>query len=219
MEPTSREKILKKIRKALIHHRPNPHPSLDWEKNVHVQSNTTLEETFAHAFGAIGGHFVFCVDEQDLTYQLSALISANKISPLICTESKIGGILSKAGISFVKESKDFPEGMGSVTSCDALVSRLGVVLASSKSQSGRKLIVVPTTHIVIAYTSQLVPDLKDAFELIRKKYKQLPSQIVSIAGPSRTADIEKTLVTPAHGPKDIFVFLIDSPVERVKGDV
>ena len=33
--------------------------------------------------------------------------------------------------------------------------------------------------------------------------------IGTITGPSRTADIEKTLVTPAHGPRDIFVFLVD----------
>ena len=33
--------------------------------------------------------------------------------------------------------------------------------------------------------------------------------IAALTGPSRTADIEKTLVTPAHGPRDIFVFLVD----------
>lgn len=32
--------------------------------------------------------------------------------------------------------------------------------------------------------------------------------IAALTGPSRTADIEKTLVTPAHGPRDIFVFVI-----------
>ena len=62
----------------------------------------------------------------------------------------------------------------------------------------------------MAYTSQLVPELKDALSLIKSKYNdQLPSMIASLNGPSRTADIEKTLVTPAHGPRDIFVFVID----------
>jgi L-lactate dehydrogenase complex protein LldG len=71
-------------------------------------------------------------------------------------------------------------------------------------------VVVPTTHIVLAYTSQLVADMNDAMMAIRAKYgEKLPSYIASITGPSRTADIEKTLVTPAHGPRDIFVFLVD----------
>ena len=53
-------------------------------------------------------------------------------------------------------------------------------------------------------------DLKDGFKLIKNKYgTQIPSMISTITGPSRTADIEKTLVLGAHGPKELFVFLID----------
>jgi L-lactate dehydrogenase complex protein LldG len=53
-------------------------------------------------------------------------------------------------------------------------------------------------------------DLKDGFSLIRKKYSEtIPSSLVCITGPSRTADIEKTLVLGAHGPKRLLVFFID----------
>ncbi|TAH41327.1 MAG: hypothetical protein EYC69_08555 [Bacteroidetes bacterium] len=91
-----------------------------------------------------------------------------------------------------------------------MVARLGSVIVSSRQGSGRKLFPVPTSHIVIAYSSQLVPEMKDALLLIKNKYSdQIPSMIASLTGPSRTADIEKTLVSPAHGPRDIFVFLID----------
>jgi len=68
----------------------------------------------------------------------------------------------------------------------------------------------PHQHIVIARTGQLVLDLKDAFAMLKNKYgSQIPSMISTITGPSRTADIEKTLVLGAHGPKELFVFLID----------
>jgi L-lactate dehydrogenase complex protein LldG len=63
---------------------------------------------------------------------------------------------------------------------------------------------------VIARTGQLVMDLKDGFQLLKSKYGQnIPSLISTITGPSRTADIEKTLVLGAHGPKELFVFLVD----------
>jgi L-lactate dehydrogenase complex protein LldG len=53
-------------------------------------------------------------------------------------------------------------------------------------------------------------DLKDGFKLLKNKYgAQMPSMITAITGPSRTADIEKTLVLGAHGPKEVFVFLLD----------
>jgi L-lactate dehydrogenase complex protein LldG len=49
--------------------------------------------------------------------------------------------------------------------------------------------------------------------MIMQKYDgALPSMISFATGPSRTADIEKTLVLGAHGPKEVYVFLIDDPV-------
>ena len=71
-------------------------------------------------------------------------------------------------------------------------------------------VVFPEIHLIVGYTSQLVPDLKQAFQQIRNKYdEEFPSMISLITGPSRTADIEKTLVMGAHGPKELYVFLID----------
>ena len=46
---------------------------------------------------------------------------------------------------------------------------------------------------------------------LKEKYKtNIPSQIVFATGPSRTADIEKTLVTGVHGPKEVFCFLVEA---------
>jgi len=68
--------------------------------------------------------------------------------------------------------------------------------------------VFPPVHIVLAHVSQLVDYPKDAFTEMQKKYAEgLPSSISTITGPSRTADIEKTLVLGAHGPKEFLVFL------------
>ncbi|MCK5078809.1 MAG: LUD domain-containing protein, partial [Bacteroidales bacterium] len=53
----------------------------------------------------------------------------------------------------------------------------------------------------------------DALKGMKEKYGQdLPSMISLITGPSRTADIEKTLVMGAHGPRELYVFLVDDQV-------
>ena len=79
--------------------------------------------------------------------------------------------------------------------------------------SGRQAFVFPDAHIVVAFTSQLVNDLKDAFTKLKKKYEpRLPSMITLITGPSRTADIEKTLVMGVHGPKELYVFLLEDQI-------
>jgi L-lactate dehydrogenase complex protein LldG len=101
----------------------------------------------------------------------------------------------------------------SFTRCEALLARTGTVLVSSRLSGGRTSTVASQVHAVIAFTDELVPDIKEGFQLLKTKYKgQLPSMFSLLSGPSRTADIEKTLVTPAHGPKAIYVFLLDKPV-------
>ncbi|RYZ18472.1 MAG: lactate utilization protein B/C, partial [Chitinophagaceae bacterium] len=65
-------------------------------------------------------------------------------------------------------------------------------------------------HVCIAYTSQLVYDIKDGLERMKEKYgDSIPSMITLATGPSRTADIEKTLVVGVHGPKEVYCFVVD----------
>jgi L-lactate dehydrogenase complex protein LldG len=67
-------------------------------------------------------------------------------------------------------------------------------------------------HIVVAFNNQIVYDLKEGISNTIEKYNDhLPSMISIATGPSRTADIEKTLVLGAHGPKEVYVFYIDQP--------
>ena len=71
--------------------------------------------------------------------------------------------------------------------------------------------VYPPVHIVCANLSQLVFDIEEGLKKIQDKYdkSELPSMVSLITGPSRTADIEKTLVMGAHGPKELILFLVD----------
>jgi len=57
----------------------------------------------------------------------------------------------------------------------------------------------------------LVNDIKDALENIKEKYPVgFPSLVTLISGASRTADIEKTLVMGAHGPKELYLLLVEA---------
>ena len=81
---------------------------------------------------------------------------------------------------------------------------------SSAQQSGRTTSVYAPVHICIAHNSQLLFDVKDALSFLKAKYENnFPSFVTLATGPSRTADIEKTLVTGVHGPKEVYCFLIE----------
>jgi L-lactate dehydrogenase complex protein LldG len=82
-------------------------------------------------------------------------------------------------------------------------------MVSSSQGSGRKIFGHAPIHIIIARASQVVMEIGDALAAMKGKYGEMPSQISLITGPSRTADIEKTLVLGAHGPRDLYVFLLN----------
>ena len=206
---TSREKLLKKIRKALLEKRDNPYPNLE-DLPMYEPNDELLEVLFAEQFTNVAGQFVFCEDEVQFIENLLTLAEERKWHKIYCWEPALQQILTTYEYPFFETDKDFEQAQVGFTLCEALIARNGSILISNANMAGRRLSIYPPVHIVLAYTSQLVTDLKDGFKIIKTKYgHQLPSMITTITGPSRTSDIEKTLVLGAHGPKELFVFLLD----------
>ncbi|SMO60189.1 LutC/YkgG family protein [Solitalea koreensis] len=211
MKPTTtpRERMLKNIRKALLEKRDNPHSNYE-ESPLYLQNKEMLEVMFAEELTKVAGNFVFCEDEIHFIENIIGLAEEKDWLKIICWDTKLQRLLRKYEYPFIANDKNFEKAEVGITLCEALIARNGSVLISSGQQSGRRLSIYPHVHIVLAYTSQLVLDLKDGFALVKEKYSdRLPSNITVTTGPSRTADIEKTLVLGAHGPKEFYVFLID----------
>lgn len=207
---TSKEKILKKIRKALIHKSTQEIGDINNDAEIFAASEESLEMQFAQNFTALNGKFIFCENEAEFLENFDWIVKDNEWKNLFCLEPKIKDLLKKGKIKFSDKEDDLLEANIGITLCECLIARTGSIMISSKQTSGRRLPVYANYHIVVAYTSQLLEHVKDGLKFIKEKYKdKLPSMISTISGPSRTADIEKTLVQGAHGPKELFVFLID----------
>ncbi|KEQ28897.1 LutC/YkgG family protein [Pedobacter antarcticus] len=206
---SSKELMLKKIRKALLEKRDNPYPNLE-ESPLYTPTDEIPEIMFAEQLTAVSGNFIFCENGVDFIENILELADKFKWRKIYCWERELQALLSTYEFPFYKTDKDFEMAEVGITMCEALIARNGSVLLSNQNESGRRLSIYPHHHIVIARTGQLVMDLKDGFQLLKNKYgSQIPTMISTITGPSRTADIEKTLVLGAHGPKELFVFLID----------
>jgi L-lactate dehydrogenase complex protein LldG len=104
-------------------------------------------------------------------------------------------------------SEEYAEIDVGITQADYLIARTGSILIRTISAGGRRLSVLPPTHIVIAEEKQLVPSLDDALQKLDYG-EDYWSYATMITGPSRTSDIEKQLVLGAHGPKRLIVILI-----------
>ena len=206
---SSKELMLKKIRKALLEKRDSPYPNLE-ETPLYKPTEEIPEILFAEQLTAVSGNFIFCENGVEFIENILELAERFKWRKIYCWEPELQQLLANYEFPFYKTDKDFEMAEVGITMCEALIARNGSILVSNQNEAGRRLSIFPHHHIVIARTGQMVMDLKDGFQLIKNKYgAQIPSMISTITGPSRTADIEKTLVLGAHGPKELFVFLID----------
>jgi L-lactate dehydrogenase complex protein LldG len=209
-ESTSREKILKSIRYALLSKLENPFKNVDFSSQVFVNQDEVPEVQFAIKLNESGGTFVYCENEKDVIIKIAALAEQKSWDNIFCADNLISEELTDYKITTTSTAEEFKHVNVSIATCDFLVSRFGSIMVSSGLGLGRQIFVFPETLIIIAKASQVVPELKDALLGIKKKYvTNFPSQITVITGPSRTADIEKTLVMGAHGSKNLYVFMID----------
>ena len=204
---SSKEQILKKIRKALITPVPLPFPESEGDSDLFPPPGDELDVLFAQAFTKLQGRFAYCENEGALHQQLKELLQEKEWSRIFCNELPWSADYCT--------SSDLESCHASITGCEMLIARTGTIVLSTAQQGGRTASVYAPVHICIAYTGQLVHDVKDALIALKNKYgHQLPSFISFATGPSRTADIEKTLVTGVHGPKEVYLFLVEKKLRE-----
>lgn len=209
-DTTSREQILKKVRNASLQLAENPYFEVDLESNIYPEVEDDLEIIFAQQLGLAGGHFIYCQNYDELKENIIRLVSGQNWEDIFSKSENINRLLDNINIPNHNKIDNYSSVKVSITECEALISRLGSVLVSSEDNFGRIQNFIPETHVVIANINQVVNNVQDAINLIEKKYnKRFPSLLTMITGPSRTADIEKTLVMGAHGPMSLIVFLTE----------
>ena len=211
---TSKERVLKAVRNGLMNKLKNSYTSVNTDKSVLHRLEDSIELHFAQELSDLGGKFIFLDSEKDLVDTLSLLLSEEDIEPIFCVNKGLQKLLTEAGIPFLFKEEELKETKAGLTECEFLIARFGSVLMSAGLESGRRMHAWPEVHFVVAYASQMVPDISDAIIGMRERYNGvLPSMLTLVTGPSRTADIEKTLVMGAHGPRELYVFFIDDLIE------
>lgn len=210
---SARENILRKIRTGLDRATiPMPYPEALQEdmSTVYATSGLSDEEQFATEFIKLGGKFIFCENERQLLDEIHILYDSMEWHQLLCAEPRLLRLFHQHKMEFVQPVDPIADGADAcITDCEFLVARTGSLILSSRQNMGRIASIYYPVHIVVAYAAQLVPDIIDGIEAMKARYgNNLPSMINLNTGPSRTADIEKTLVVGVHGPREVYCFLV-----------
>ena len=205
---SSRDEILGRLR-PLARNTPHPQP---WQSR---RDFADLAARFTESLTAVGGEVIRTpnLDEawtrlEDLLHQIEAdNIVANAEPPV----SNLQSLISQSPMTWhivgqtPGDLKTFCETADvGLTSADAALAETGSLVISSGANKSRMVSLLPPVHIALVAESKLTADI---FTWTAARKGHLRSNIVLVSGPSKTADIEMTLVKGVHGPKRFIVIL------------
>jgi L-lactate dehydrogenase complex protein LldG len=226
----SREQILGRIREAVRY--PAKHPGLAHGSAASSESRLDFRRwlppipekqseriaLFEQRSAELKTNFVRCADLAAAGRDLSDIAQTEgwksiAYHPDVTLAEMVRGLgITASEINALTPINELEAAGAGITLCDALIAQTGSVLLTAKSAGGRALSVLPPHHVVLAREAQLLADLPAAFDLLHQCYgEKFPSFCTFITGPSRTADIERTLVLGAHGPKKLTILFIAAP--------
>jgi len=89
----------------------------------------------------------------------------------------------------------------------------GTLVLTSGRDNPTTLNFLPDTHVVVVNANDIAGDYETLWDRLREKFGAgtMPRTVNWITGPSRTADIEQTLILGAHGPRRLHVIMVGQP--------
>ena len=111
---------------------------------------------------------------------------------------------------------DAPAGL---SSAELAIAETGSVMLAENALEARVVSMLTLTHFVLVRTVDLFPMLDEAGKRLQQLTRSGPDQrhyISLVTGPSRTADIERTLTIGVQGPKALCVLFVNDADEDVR---
>lgn len=96
-----------------------------------------------------------------------------------------------------------------ITGCFCAIAETGTLMLCGSPDSPAAVSLLPETHIAIVPAGRIVPGMEEGWALARAELGQLPRAVNFVSGPSRTGDIEQTIVLGAHGPYRVHLILVE----------
>ena len=102
-----------------------------------------------------------------------------------------------------------------ITSADFCMADTASLVMRTRPGQARAASLVPSIHVAVIYLEQIIFDLKELYALLQwdpeVQKEGLTNCMTFISGPSKTADVEATMVHGAHGPREVYIYVITKP--------
>jgi L-lactate dehydrogenase complex protein LldG len=182
-----------------------------------------LIEQFESELQKVGARFHRATDGDSVVEHIGQIASARQARTAIGWDAELfGGIdlagkLEQKGVKFITEASDgefiryAARADIGVSGVDHAIADTGTLVLVARRGQARSVSLLPPVHVAVVSPGQILSSLDDLFPVLRHDENgELASAVTCITGPSRTADIELTLVVGVHGPQELHVVLLDS---------
>ena len=213
----ARERILARIRKAQGRglSRPSQAELEAIESYVHAHPRGTLpqvEADLAARFRARAEAMQSTAEEvageAEVPAAVARYLKAANLPLAGCVWPQLAHLDWKgAGLALEPRAANGNDAVG-VTGAFAAIAETGTLVLASGPDTPATASLLPETHVAVVSVRRVVAHMEDAFALAREAFGQLPRAINFVSGPSRTADIDQTIVLGAHGPSSVHVILV-----------
>ena len=146
--------------------------------------------------------------ERDVPAAVARYLKVGNLPLAGCVWPQLAHLDWKAvGLALENRAANGNDAIG-VTGAFAGVAETGTLALASGPDTPATVSLLPETHVAVVNAARIVAHMEDAFALAREAFGQLPRAINFVSGPSRTADIDQTIVLGAHGPSRVHIIVV-----------
>lgn len=197
-EPTEAEIAM--VRETIARHEVGPQPPFAHAPDRLAQFRKECER--------LGTTHATVASEEDIPAEVARYLAAGKLGPALAGWSEFAGLdWAGAGIEFRNRPANADDATG-LTGSFCAIAETGTVLLLSSPAAPKVTALLPETHVCVVRASRLLDTMEDSFALLRTEVGEPPRAVFFVSGPSRTADIEQTIVIGAHGPYRVHVIIV-----------
>jgi L-lactate dehydrogenase complex protein LldG len=155
-------------------------------------------------------------DRRDIPSAVARYLQALQLPPFLAAQKAQAGVCwpefadldwKSTGLTIEPRPTRGDDRLG-ITGCFCAIAETGTLVMLSGADTPTGTTLLPDTHIAVVRRERIVAGMEEAFALIRTERAPMPRAINMISGPSRTGDIEQTIVLGAHGPYRVHILVV-----------
>ena len=196
--------------------KPDPIPAKTYNRAEKIEKLKTLMEAMRTE--------VHVTDAQNWIYKLEEILKTRELKSLgYPPESALGETLQSHWekdtgglpqlIPYEKKIEDFKDRLftidAGITTTAGAIADPGALILWPSEKEPRLMSLVPSIHIAVLEADKIFSSFLEAMQE-EKWSTKMPTNVVLISGPSKTADIEMTLAFGVHGPRELIVLILES---------